>query len=257
MLASLRRSTQLRLNPETGKSSKLMTTSLKTVIAATTLFAGVQFAHAAKLDAQITAAQAEANGEDIELIAATSKKYGDKFGSGEIKLSNKNIKTLAKFMAGASLTKSTTALPQNRLDNKADEIGEAAAVLASAISSAPKITNTLTAKNAFLNILKGALTDVKKATDLTTVSGLMRSIAGGVALTIHNNPAYDAKEAKYAKFLIQKSKTIAGKTNKDQIKIGLQEGFAGTADAILKYEDGTQYATLMLITDPETDFRNG
>lgn len=238
-----------------------LTPALSALVAAG-LLATAGNAQAAQVDAQILAAISAAGTQDIEAIAASGGAIGDKIGTGEIKAAKKNIKALASGLSDAIIAKISASPPsptdRNRLDNKADEIGELAAFIQQGLANNPKYQANKRASGTkqTITLIKGALSTEKKSGVLFGTS-VIRDVAGSVALTIHNHPLVsDVVEEKIQKKLLKPgvAKKLAGKANVTAITTGLTEGFDGGAPSELKYEDGNM-DNLTTITDPETDFR--
>lgn len=222
------------------------------LLAATTLLLSAQYASAVKVDAQIVAARAAMGTADIEAIAGIVKGISDQFTSGTIKMNGKNVKSIAAYAAGAIIAKPTDAAA-NRVVNKADEIGEAIALIVNGASGNAKFLSLGKAKAITLVAMKGILSQAKKTAELLG-STVFRDVGGSVGLTLGNKPALDPIQAKLSTFLGKKAKSVAGKVNTLFIQTGLSEGFTGSVDANTKYEDGA-IPGLFLVTDPETDQR--
>ena len=222
------------------------------VLAATTLLISAQFASAAKVDVQIVAARSLMTTANIEAIAGIVKGISDQFGSGTIKMSGKNVKSIAAYAANAIIAKPTDALA-NRDDNKTDEIGEAIALIMNGMAGNAKFLKLGKAKSLTLTAMKGVLSTAKKTASLLS-SSVFRDVGGSVGLTLGNNPALGGIEAKLATYLGKKAKSVAGKVNTVFIQTGLSSGFGGTPVANAIYEDGA-ISSLFLVTDPETDQR--
>jgi hypothetical protein len=210
----------------------------------------------AATDTRITtdaAQQAQAAGiEDVGQIAVN---YAAQMGTGTIKLSTSNVKALAQVLADAIQAKGLpTDTGVNRLQNQADEIGEAAALIADGIVDSVKFKKGATAYT--LNLLKGALLTAKKNAALLGNSSpsLFADVAGSVMQTFVLNTATSTKtDKKIFTFMMRNAAKVAGAKNQKAIKIGLKEAFKNPALALVKYEDGN----LGPIIDPETDTRNG
>jgi hypothetical protein len=231
-------------------SSKRSAVFIATAVAA--LVTTTQFAEAAKADPAVTAAVTAATTTDIELIASLGVGVGDQIGSGAIKLSKKNVQTLAKGLADAVYAKIPTGLPidVNRVDNKKDEVGEVAAFVFEAIAANSKMQKAKTAdKNAIL-VMKSVLKNALKNTELLATT-IISDVVSSVALTIHNDARLDGIEQKLVRSLTKGAKKVAGSKNKNIVKAALAAGFAGGAT----FEDGN-IPTLTTIVDPETDMRN-
>ena len=219
-------------------------------VAATALLITAQVASAAKTAPEILAARTAATTADIESVAGIGRTTADQMGSGAVKMNGKNVKSLATFMADAIIAKTPAATGPNRPVNKADEVVEAAVQILGGIDANPKFLKLGTAKSLIVTLMKGALNTAKQTAELFTTS-IFRDMGGSIALTIANNPALDANQAKIQKFLVKKSKSIAGKTNRTAIQTGLDAGFLADAAANAAYEDGN----LGPVVDPETDTR--
>ena len=261
MLASPGRSHHFRLTPEQGISSKLMITTFKSarrnIMVATALLATAGLSHGAKIDTAITASQATAQAANIEDVVEVARNTANQIGSNTIKLNPTNTGALARFMSEAILAKQTTAAPENRLDNKIDELVESLANIVQGISSNPKFQKTLIANTNVKTIMNQGLRQVKKDAQFSTTNVFVDA-ARSVMLTIANNPAISDKlQTKIFKFLNKSAKSIAGKPNKAGIKQGLAEGNSQSTDPVVvaKSEDANQYPTIHQVNDPETDFR--
>jgi hypothetical protein len=211
----------------------------------------------AAVDSRITTnAAQDAQNAEIERVGQVAIDYAALMGSGTIKLSTSNVKALANILASEIQAKSPgpTDVGPNRLSNKADEIAEAAALIANGIASSPKFKK---GSNGYvLNLMKGAVQTAKKNTALlgNATPSLFADVAGSVMLTLINNTSVDAKtDKKLFSFLSRSSGKIAGAKKAKEIKLALKEAYKNPALANVKYEDGT----LGLIIDPETDTRNG
>jgi hypothetical protein len=226
------------------------------VAAATTLLISGQFATAAKVDTQILAARTTMGAQDIESIAATVKSVADQFGTNSIKMSGKNVKSIASYAADAIAVKVPDPLNlngPNRLANKTDEIAEAAALIINGMAGNAKFAKLGKAKILTVTAMKGVLKNASKNA-LFTSSTLFRDVAGSVALTLANKPALDGIQVKLAKYLNKKAKGIAGKINQVFIQTGFTAGFLSDTAANATYEDGA-IVSLFLVVDPETDQR--
>jgi hypothetical protein len=164
------------------------------------------------------------------------------------------VNFLVKGLADAILAKLPTGLPidVNRVDNKADEIGEVAAFVFEALAAKASVQKLGGAKKYALAVMKNAIKTAKKTGVLSTT--IISDVAASVALTIHNDIRFDAIEVKLAKALGKAAKTVAGAPNKSIVQAALAAGFAGTNNTTA--EDGN-IPTLTTIIDPETDSRNG
>lgn len=114
-----------------------LTPALSALVAAG-LLATASNAQAAKADQRILDAITAAATQDIEAVAPSAGGIADQIGTGAIKMSGKNIKTLGAGMSDAIIRK-LVALPndltnRNRLDNVIDEIGEVATEITKGIS---------------------------------------------------------------------------------------------------------------------------
>jgi hypothetical protein len=233
-----------------------LTPALSALVAAGLLATSAQ---AAKTDAQILAFRTAAESADIEAISSLGGDVADKFGTGEIKSNNKNIKSLANFGANAIIAKPEATTGPTRPDNKADEVAELGATIQDGMQADAKyIANKkkIGVKRT-VTMMKGLLKTAKKTATLFGTT-IFRDAAGSVALTIRNDPALDLVEEKIQAGLLKLSKKIAGKVNRTAIQTGFTEGFDSVAleggAANTKYEDGNIDA-LTRVADPETDIR--
>lgn len=238
-------------------------------VAMTSLLATAQFASAAT-DPQIVAARTAFQTADIEAVSGLANGFADQIGSGAIKLTPKNVKTLAKDAAVQILAKlappaPVTAAGKLSYDNAADEIVESAAFILDGIAgtaAAPnaKLSKLGSQKKFTLTILKAVVSAVKRDNGILTPSiAVFRDLAGSIALTLRSEPNFGALSNpaqfdKLVKFLGKKSKSIAGKTNQTQIQEGFNQGFASADSPASKYENGNNDANL--VADPETDLHN-
>ena len=216
-------------------------------------------AQAAKVDPAITGeALTRANAAPIEEVGAVAQDFGIRMANGSIKLNNKNAKQLGTNLTAAILAKPEALEGENRWTNKADEIAEAAAILAFEWSKStnPKKFNKKTAPKVIVSLLKGVFRDSKNAAGLASAASpnFFEDVVGSVMLTIIRAPGTDLKAPdKVYKVLKKQSKKLAGKTQKDVIRRGLDQARLNDVVANTIYEDGS----FGPIIDPETDTRNG
>ena len=202
------------------------------------LVATGHLAHAAKNpapDATVTAAQTAARAADIEAIS-------NQAGQVAVTLNPKQAQNLASALVAEIIAK-TTGTNVTPL-NKQDEAAETAANIIQGFASnkaGKSVKNLGKAKKVVLGVIGGA---ISAANNITTE--VARDIAGSVAITLLNNPAYAKanKKGKLQKKLLKAFATNAGATT------GINEGFSGS----VKYEDA-KLPNLISVADPETDQR--
>jgi hypothetical protein len=224
----------------------------RNILVATAVLASASLVHAAKIDPTIVLTQAAANAADIEDVVEIAHDTALQMGSGAIKLNNTNAGALARFMSEGILGKSP-AVGDNRVENKVEEVPEALANIVQGIIPSTKFKKK--GKSAIKTIMNQGLRAAKKDSTFA-VTTIFTDVALSVAVTIANNPAIDDKtQGKIFKYLNKAAKSIAGKPNKANIKLGLNLGFNSTSANEARAEDANQYATIHQINDPETDFR--
>jgi hypothetical protein len=220
------------------------------VFAATTLLISAHVATAG-VDSRILLARTAMGTADIESIAGIVKGIADQFGTNSIKMNAKNVKSIAAYAAEAISGKISGS--NFTIDNKTDEIAEAAALIVNGMSANVKFLKVSKSKPLITTVIKGVLKLASK-NPLFTPTSIFRDVAGSVALTIANNAALDASQSKLQAKLTKGAKGMAGKVNKDFIIAGFTQGFAADTNANTRYEDGA-IASLFLVVDPETDQR--
>lgn len=215
-------------------------------------------AHAAKVDPAITGEAAQnANAAPIEEVGAVAFDFGNRMATGSIKLNNKNAKALGNVLANAITAKPSEIL-FGSLTNKADEIAEAAAILVARWATVTDVKKFSKGKAAaiVLNLMKGVFQNTKNVAGLAAAASpnFFQDVAGSVLLTAIQAPGTDSKtDDKIYKLLKKNGAKLAGKPNKDAIKLGLEEARLNDTIANTRYEDGN----FGPIIDPETDTRNG
>jgi hypothetical protein len=189
----------------------------------------------------------------------TAQKLAENIGKNKIKLTGANVKYLSKKFADEILTKQGAF---TNTANRQDELGELAAFIVAGIDNNKKMKNFLNQKTFILLVAKGVLKSAKTNTVMLTASEMFRDVAGGIALTISNNPTVYVRSAKLQAFLNAKAEAIAGTSKRGEYRQGNDEGFGTSIDPTdprdrnEKYEDG-EIERLGTVTDPETDHRNG
>jgi len=225
--------------------------------AAAALLATTQFASAKKPDPAVTTAVTNASNINIEEIVESGMTVGNQMATGAIKLSTTNVNALVRGLADAVIAKASNTT-DNRLANKADEIGEIAAYTFHALAQSTKIRSDKkglgSAKKYAAAVMKSALKTAIKSSEFAS-SQIVFDVVASVAQTIHNDSKFDLYESKLQKVLIKSAQTIAGRSNKSTVQSALVAGFTDPT-AVTKYEDGN-FPELATVADPETDFRNG
>lgn len=182
---------------------------------------------------------------------------------------------IASTLAKAIAAKPFAATGANRTDNKADELGELAAYMISAMSTSAEFTATKVVKGVTVaanadkivtGLLKAIVTGGKaiktgaggtaptKADVAAYLTKLASYVSGSVALTVSNLPAGPIKDSIIA--ALNKTgfaKGVAGATNEAAVIAAITDGLAGGVGG--RFENGFDVATGAL-TDPETNIRN-
>ena len=210
------------------------------------------------VDPEVTAAVGRANNNpDIESVSKEANTTGNKFASNQIALNASNVRALVKGLADAIINKPSAPAPAtpvdpNRIENKADEIGEVAAFVQGGLMQNLGFKNFKKARALTLAVLQSALATAKMNPALLA-DKVVQDVAGSVALTIRLSTSVSNKmERRLKNYLILKAKSVAGAARKRQVVAGLKGGFRGDQ---LRYEDGNK-DDLSTVSDPETDFRN-
>jgi hypothetical protein len=227
-------------------------------IAAAVLLSSTSGANAAA-SSEVLALRTGAATRDIEQVTIDTFAVANQIGSGSVKLTKVNIKTLAKQQADEILGKAvpTPGFPNSlSIANKADELGELASAILAGIDNNASFSKLGVAKSYIVLIAKGVLKSVKVDPNYTTATAIFRDVAGSLASTIRTASVFDANEEKIQKFLFKKAKSIAGKAGSSRFQEGITEGFDTPATADLKYENANAVPELITVKDPETDQRN-